>query len=78
MPENNPEVCEGITGGEQERCANRLLGAWTADMAFVLDRLEQLNALGRDERVHGASGHVARGSLWPLVRRRGGPAILSG
>ncbi len=44
LPENNPEVCEGITGGEQERCANRLLGAWTADMAFVLDRLEQLNA----------------------------------
>lgn len=44
LPENNPEACEGMTGVEQDRCANRLLSAWTSDMSFVLDRLEQLNA----------------------------------
>jgi dienelactone hydrolase len=41
-PENNPELCLGQEA--QERCANRLLSAWTADIAFVLDRLERLNA----------------------------------
>ncbi|MBZ5591278.1 MAG: dienelactone hydrolase family protein [Acidobacteriia bacterium] len=40
-PENNPELCLGRQ--DQEPCANRLLAAWTADMAFVLDRLQQLN-----------------------------------
>ena len=44
IPENNPELCLERTGQEQDRCANRLLTAWTADIAFVLDRLEQLNA----------------------------------
>jgi len=43
-PENNPEVCLERTGQERDRCANRLLTAWTADTAFVLNRLEQLNA----------------------------------
>jgi predicted dienelactone hydrolase len=38
--ENNPELC---SGPEQARCLNRLLAAWTADIAFVLDRLGQLN-----------------------------------
>jgi predicted dienelactone hydrolase len=28
---------------QKEGCANRLLAAWTADIGFVLDRLEQLN-----------------------------------
>lgn len=41
-PENNPELCLG--GQDQERCANRVLAAWTADIAFVLDRLAKLNA----------------------------------
>jgi dienelactone hydrolase len=40
-PENNPELC---WGRDQTRCLNRLLAAWTADIAFVLDRLERLNA----------------------------------
>jgi predicted dienelactone hydrolase len=40
-PENNPELCLGQE--QQEHCANRLLAAWTADIAFVLDRLKQLN-----------------------------------
>jgi predicted dienelactone hydrolase len=43
IPENNPELCLEKTGQEREGCANRLLTAWTADMAFVLDRLEGLN-----------------------------------
>jgi predicted dienelactone hydrolase len=44
IPENNPELCLEKTGQERDRCANRLLTAWTADIGFVLDRLEQLNA----------------------------------
>jgi len=44
LPENNPEVCLGMTRAEQARCVNRLLAAWTGDIAFVLDRLERLNA----------------------------------
>jgi len=44
IPENNPELCLEKTGQERDRCANRLLTAWTADIAFVLDQLEQLNA----------------------------------
>lgn len=44
IPENNPEICLESTGPERDRCATRLLAAWTADMAFVVDRLAQLNA----------------------------------
>jgi pimeloyl-ACP methyl ester carboxylesterase len=44
IPENNPELCLERTGQEGDRCANRLLTAWTADIAFVLNRLEQMNA----------------------------------
>ena len=43
-PENNGELCEERKGEERASCASRLLNAWVADMAFVLDRLEQLNA----------------------------------
>jgi predicted dienelactone hydrolase len=43
-PQNNPELCLERTAQERDRCANRLLTAWTADIAFVLDRLAQLNA----------------------------------
>ena len=44
LPANNPELCLGMTGQEQAHCVNRLLTAWTADIAFVLGRLERLNA----------------------------------
>jgi hypothetical protein len=44
LPENNPELCLERAGQEQDLCAHRLLTAWTADIAFVLDRLEQLKA----------------------------------
>lgn len=43
LPENNPERCLGMTGQEQARCVKKLLTAWTADIAFVLDRLGRLN-----------------------------------
>jgi predicted dienelactone hydrolase len=53
IPENNPELCLERTGQERDRCANRLLTAWTADIAFVLDRLEQLNASDASGRFAG-------------------------
>ncbi len=37
-PENNPELCVSPDHVRQERCANRILSAWTSDMGFVLDR----------------------------------------
>ncbi|HXP61766.1 MAG TPA: hypothetical protein VN829_14825, partial [Dongiaceae bacterium] len=40
-PENNPELFEGQP---QAGRLNELLTAWTADIGFVLDRLERLNA----------------------------------
>ena len=49
-PENNPELC---VGPERARCINKLLAAWTADIGFVLDRLEQLSASGRSGRFTG-------------------------
>ena len=42
-PENNPELCEGQPLDHQAACVNRVLTAWTADIALVLDRLERLN-----------------------------------
>jgi predicted dienelactone hydrolase len=43
-PENNPELCIEKTGQEQARCVDKFLTAWTADIAFVLNRLERLNS----------------------------------
>lgn len=42
-PQNNPEACLNVTGQERERCAERFLIAWNSDLAWVLDRLAQLN-----------------------------------
>jgi predicted dienelactone hydrolase len=39
-PENNPELCPAK---DFDSCAGTLMTAWTADIAFALDRLEQLN-----------------------------------
>jgi predicted dienelactone hydrolase len=70
LPENDPERCLEMSGEKQEHCANRLLAAWTADMAFVLDRLEELNTsdasgkfTGRlDMRRVGVFGHSFGGA----------------
>jgi predicted dienelactone hydrolase len=40
-PENNPELYAGQPHADR---LNQLLTAWTADIGFVLDRLERLNA----------------------------------
>ncbi len=39
-PENNPEL---FSGEELTRLADKLLAAWTADVAFVLEQLQRLN-----------------------------------
>jgi len=43
IPQNNPEVCLEKTGQERDRCANRFIMAWNSDIAYVLDRLAELN-----------------------------------
>jgi dienelactone hydrolase len=42
-PENNPELCAGEALAQQDGCVNKVLTAWIADIAFVLDRLQRLN-----------------------------------
>ena len=41
--ENNPETCVVPDRARMERCVSRVMTAWTSDIAFVLDRLTQLN-----------------------------------
>ena len=41
--QNNPEVCLEKTGQERDRCASRFLTAWNSDIAYVLDRVAELN-----------------------------------
>jgi dienelactone hydrolase len=53
-PENDPELCEDQPPARQARCVSRFLTAWTGDIAFVLDRLERLNASGS-----GSAGRLA-------------------
>ncbi|MDQ6911941.1 MAG: family membership [Verrucomicrobiota bacterium] len=43
-PENNPEHCEGLEHAQQAACVDKVLTAWTADIGYVLDRLERLNS----------------------------------
>ena len=52
-PENNPELCEGQEQEQQIRCVTRVLAAWTADIGFVLDRLERLNATDASGKFKG-------------------------
>ena len=54
-PENNPELCEGQEPARQASCVNRVLAAWTADIAFVLDRLERLNTSDASGKFTGGS-----------------------
>jgi predicted dienelactone hydrolase len=52
-PENNPETCAAKAQAEQAGCMSALLKAWTADVAFVLDRLERLNSFDKSGRFTG-------------------------
>jgi dienelactone hydrolase len=56
--ENNPERCFAQPHARYgdpsvEACASRLLAAWTADIGFVLSRLEELNAAEASSRFTG-------------------------
>jgi predicted dienelactone hydrolase len=42
-PENNPELCEEQEQAQRSACVSKVLTAWTTDIAFVLDRLAELN-----------------------------------
>jgi dienelactone hydrolase len=69
-PENNPELCEDQAPAEQAGCVDKVLTAWTADIAFVLDRLERWNTsdssgkfAGRLDMTHvGVFGHSFGGA----------------
>ena len=52
-PENNPELCAEMEQAQQGGCMNKLLMAWTADMAFVLDQLERLNTSDASDKFTG-------------------------
>jgi dienelactone hydrolase len=52
-PENNVELCESQDLALEARCVNKLLTAWTADIGFVLDRLERLNNSDASARFTG-------------------------
>jgi dienelactone hydrolase len=52
-PENNPEFCEGQEQARQASCVNRVMTAWTADIAFVLDRLGRLNTSDASGKFEG-------------------------
>ena len=67
-PENNPEL---YSGDPHDDRLNKLLTAWTTDIAFVLDRLERMNAsdasnskfTGRLDMAHvGIFGHSFGGA----------------
>jgi dienelactone hydrolase len=50
-PDNNPELALGAP--DSARRINRLLSAWTGDIAFVLDRLQRLNASDSSSKFAG-------------------------
>jgi predicted dienelactone hydrolase len=52
-PENDPELCVEKEQGQQAPCVSKLLTAWTADIAFVLDRLQRLNSSGASGKFTG-------------------------
>jgi predicted dienelactone hydrolase len=51
--ENNPEICVAPDAAQMDRCASRVMTAWTGDIAFVLDRLAALNASDPSGRFTG-------------------------
>ena len=69
--QNNPEACIVPDRSRMERCANRVVSAWTGDISFALDGLARLNAadsLGRftgrlDMTRVGVFGHSFGGAV---------------
>ena len=69
--QNNPETCVVPDRTLMERCASRVMSAWTGDIAFALDRLARLNtadSLGRftgrlDLTRVGVFGHSFGGAV---------------
>jgi predicted dienelactone hydrolase len=53
LQKNNPEICESQEQAMQAACVNGMLTAWTADVAFALDRLAQLNTSDSSGRFTG-------------------------
>jgi pimeloyl-ACP methyl ester carboxylesterase len=51
--QNNPEVCVVPDRAHMERCVSRVMSAWTGDIAFVLDRLAQLNTSDSSRKFTG-------------------------
>jgi len=52
-PQNNPELCFEKPPPEQGACVGRQLNAWTSDIGFALDRVQQLNASDASGRFTG-------------------------
>ena len=51
--QNNPERCVVPDRAEMERCVTPVITAWTGDIAFVLERLDRLNASDSSGRFTG-------------------------
>jgi Platelet-activating factor acetylhydrolase, isoform II len=71
-PENNPEICLSMPAAQRSQCTDRVLNAWIADMAFVLDRLEQLNMSGSGSRL---AGRLDMGRVGVVGHSFGGAAV---
>jgi predicted dienelactone hydrolase len=52
-PENNPELCAELEQARQSGCVSKVLTAWTADIALVLDRLAELNTSDASGQLQG-------------------------
>src|SRR5258708_32408058 len=71
LEQNNPEICVVPDRAYMETCVTRVMTAWTGDIAFVLDRLAQMNAsdssgkfLGRLDMTRvGILGHSLGGAV---------------
>jgi len=70
-PGHNPET---LTGAAQDRAVAEVLDAWTADVAFVVDRLEQANASTPPNAatMHGLHGRLDLRALGVVGHSLGG------
>jgi len=73
LPANNPEQCFEMSVPKRTECAEKLLGAWTSDISFVLDRLQELNQGNGDVRF---TGHLDLTRVGVFGHSFGGAAAL--